>query len=512
MVKGFKGLALALVLGLLVTVGSSFAATKDWTVMVFINGDNNLSEAGAEDINEMEKAGSTSRVNIIVQYDSQRSWYNPDAGSTKRYYIEKDSDSSTINSPVLADMGEVNMGDYNVLFEFVKWGMTNYPAEHYALVIWNHGSGWDKEVRLPHKGISYDDTDGDHITTPELGTAMAKIKAFRGKNLDIMGMDACLMQMLEVAYEVRDSVDIVVASEETEPWDGWPYDDILNSLINSPEMSPKEFAATIASKYLASYSGGSQGSQKVTQAAINVTAFPDFISSLNDFCRTAMDSSSAVKSAIKQQVESTQTFYVRTNRDLFHFLRLVASKVESSDLKAKAEAVLALENDVVIKNAASSGQYSNAYGLAVYLPTSYYDSEYDTLALAKNTLWDEFIHSYKDSTRAVQEISFEKSLIDRLIDKALAESKKRSSLSGTVPFETLAAIFNEERRTYSIIERVVLNDLGKNDKSSAEVLKTRMQQMTREERKLFDKFVINPIILKIKLYGNPEMERIIWLR
>src|SRR4029453_4230465 len=27
--------------------------------------------------------------------------------------------------------------------DFVSWVAANYPAEHYALVLWNHGQGWD---------------------------------------------------------------------------------------------------------------------------------------------------------------------------------------------------------------------------------------------------------------------------------------------------------------------------------------------------------------------------------
>ncbi|GAJ04099.1 unnamed protein product, partial [marine sediment metagenome] len=47
----------------------------DWLFMVYLDADNNLESAGIDDLNEMEVAGSTDRVKIVVQMDrAERDW------------------------------------------------------------------------------------------------------------------------------------------------------------------------------------------------------------------------------------------------------------------------------------------------------------------------------------------------------------------------------------------------------------------------------------------------------
>lgn len=202
------------------------AVIKDWTVMVFINADNNLDYFGEKDQNEMAEVGSNDWLNIITLLDRQNK-------PAKMNFVKK----GTIET--IKDMGEVDMGDYKVLVQFVKDTVAAYPAKKYALIIWNHGSGWKDpsasgEMQSLFRGLSYDDQSGNHMTTAELGKAAKEIKGILGKNLDIWGMDACLMQMVEVAYALKDNCGYVVASEETEPGDGYPYTDILKTREYSP--------------------------------------------------------------------------------------------------------------------------------------------------------------------------------------------------------------------------------------------------------------------------------------
>jgi len=210
--------------------------------MIYLDADNNLESAGINDINEMEMVGSTTEVNIVVQADrvpysvlaannegyaddiSNGNWTN-----TRRYYITQDYDPYIINSQLVSNLGELNMGDPQTLVDFANWAVTNYPAKKYLLVIWNHGGGF-RSPAYTTKDIAWDDTSGgDKITMPELEYALSAISVQMGKNIDIVGMDACLMAMTEVAYQIKNHADILVASEENEPGDGWPYDTILGS-------------------------------------------------------------------------------------------------------------------------------------------------------------------------------------------------------------------------------------------------------------------------------------------
>ena len=178
---------------------------KEWTVMVYMNGKNDLEVAGLMDVNEMEMAGSGKSLNIITEtgrMNGQENDVTMDGNWTgsRRFYITEDSDYNEVKSRVIQSFDKVDMGDWKHLVDFAKWGMKNYPARHYALIVWNHGSGWVTDKDIPvNKGISYDYETKNHISTPELGAAMKEI----GK-VDILAYDACLMHMAELLYEVKD--------------------------------------------------------------------------------------------------------------------------------------------------------------------------------------------------------------------------------------------------------------------------------------------------------------------
>ncbi len=103
--------------------------------MVYLAGDNNLDSAGVVDLLEIKEVGNTSEINVIAQFDRRGRFFR-----TKRYFLQKDS---SLNADEVDDLGETNTGDPDVLQSFIEWGAENYPTEHYLLVIWNHGAGWD---------------------------------------------------------------------------------------------------------------------------------------------------------------------------------------------------------------------------------------------------------------------------------------------------------------------------------------------------------------------------------
>src|SRR3989339_1466776 len=125
----------------------------------------------------------------------------------------------------------VDMGDYKRVVDFVAWAKTNYPAKRYMLIIWNHGSGWMDPKGSP-KGISFDDETGNYIRTPQIGLILKEA----GK-VDILAFDACLMQMAEVAYEVKDNAQVIVGSEETVPGLGYPYGLFLGAMAKRPNLT-----------------------------------------------------------------------------------------------------------------------------------------------------------------------------------------------------------------------------------------------------------------------------------
>jgi len=358
-------------------------AAKDWTIMVFVNAKNNLESYGLGDVNEMEKIGSDDNVNIVAEL-GRVTGYSTDDGDwtgSRRYLIQKDADTTKITSPIVMEIAKSDMGSWEYLVGFSKWAMQNYPARHYVLVVWNHGAGWNKDLTFEsQKGISYDDETGNHITTPQMSQAMAQI----GK-IDIFAMDACLMQMAEVGYEIKDYADYIVASEETEPGDGYTYDTWLGPLAAKPSMSAADLSKTMVDSYTDHYQTINQGA---TQSAVKTASFGKLVQLLDGWTAEVMAANDLVN--VKNARTKAQAFYYSSNKDLYHFVKLVSDATANTAVAAKGKELMNfLKTDLIVHNRATGAKYANASGLAIYIPTSY-TSSYDSLSWAKDSKWDDF--------------------------------------------------------------------------------------------------------------------------
>ena len=364
-------------------------AQKDWTIMVYVNADNNLDSFGVDDMKEMAAGGgSNAWRNIICLIDREH-------GPATLNYIEKSGPKK------LKDMGELDMGDYRQFVSFVTEEAKAYPAKHYAAVIWNHGSGWKDINGEIIKGISYDDSSNNHITTAQLGIATKQIQAALGKKLDVLGFDACLMQMLEVEYAIKDHVHYLSASEQTEPGDGWAYDDVFNNFKKG--MTPEQFVKLIVDKYAASYNNGSAGNSSATQSAVDLTKIDALRDAVNGYCKTVMAGNYA--SAMKTALNQVQKFYYRTNIDFLHFVELTENTIKDEAYQTAATKLEAAIKAAIIENGISGYSCNNAKGMAIYFPTSSYSfsNEYKNLAFAKDTMWEQMVKDYykKTTTKAI---------------------------------------------------------------------------------------------------------------
>jgi Clostripain family len=293
------------------------AAEKEWTFLVFINGHNNLSPFADQNIIDMEKVGSTKDLNVVVE------WGSESTTKTKRMYIQKSTDSTKVTSPSVMEMENHDMGDYKNLIDFVNWGAANYPAKHYFVSVWNHGSGWHRSiVNIKPMDISFDDASGNHITTEQLGTAISEIKKTLGHNLEIYGSDACLMQMIEVAGEMKGDVDYFVGSQETEPGEGWPYLPFLKKWAEKPTMTPAEVSVLLSKEYLAAYSGGVYGTKSVTFSAWDMSQLDGVYAAVTNLGKSLLNVSNTQLAELKKTAGYTQNFTYSDYADLGDFTNI----------------------------------------------------------------------------------------------------------------------------------------------------------------------------------------------
>ena len=368
-------------------------AEKDWTVLVFLNGNNNLDSFGPEDINEMEKVGSTDKVNVVVE------WGSYSERKVKRLLVTKDENTEVVSSPIIQDLGLRDMGSYKEFVDFVTWGMKNFPAKHYLVDIWNHGNGWEKGMRrsLINRDASYDDISGNRITTEQMGIAMAEIKNKIGRNVDILGFDACLMAMAEVAGEVADSVDYLVGSEDLEPGDGWPYDDFLSAIHKSDVLgSPRMVAGALVEAYANSYEGGSQGTSSVTLSSFDLNALRNSYGVFKNFADALNVVASSNPKLLLTAVRNSKSFYVSEYRDLGSFL----DEVQGQDFGVDRAVVSALASQLkeIVTANRGTGYFDSVQGLSITLPSSSYfwssyGSRYVGFKFDQATGWSKWIEN-----------------------------------------------------------------------------------------------------------------------
>jgi hypothetical protein len=214
----------------------------DWTFMVYMIGDTNLEPYALDDIAEMASVGSTDDVNIVALVDRSPDYTTDPAvdladwEDTRALRVEQD------HLEVIGEPGELNMGDPATLTSFISESAANYPADHYALVLWDHGAGWP--------GVGPDETDGDDVLElGEIDQALTDGLANAGiDKLDLMGFDACLMGTYEVASVIAEHADYMIGSQEVEPGHGWDYEE-LSVLTENPGSSATDLGSAVLAGY-----------------------------------------------------------------------------------------------------------------------------------------------------------------------------------------------------------------------------------------------------------------------
>src|SRR4051812_16176714 len=376
-------------------------ATAKWTYMIYMAGDNSLSDAVDTDLGEMRKVGSTTDVNVVVQYDQAQ------GKGSRRFLLQKDP---TREDPTV--LGTVDSGDPGTLVDFVDWAVQSFPAERYALVLWNHGSGWEpsemdriarsvgakkydqreaiqrshsrlgkafftttlKQIfEIPSPGeraICIDDGSGHSLDTVELGNVLAALVKKIGRPLDLLGMDACLMSNIEVAYQARPYVRYLVGSEETEPTDGWPYQQVLQAVADKPVAPTPELAEAVVTAYVKSYKD-SGSSDAVTQTALDLSKLDDVAAPLDKLANELVAGMPKSAFDLWKALKRTTSFYEGTLWDIAG----LCTQLDAGDdakLRAAAEETLAAlkpgAGRFIMSQSHSGDALKSCCGLSVYVP------------------------------------------------------------------------------------------------------------------------------------------------
>jgi Clostripain family len=341
---------------------SGSSSGRQWTYMVYMGADNTLSDAGLYNLNDMEKVGSSSSLAIVVQAEFSTQYTSGMPTShTARIYVENDNDPSQPNLNTGTDIGNVDMANPASLTAFINWAKTTYPAQHYALVIWDHGAGWKaKKLGSVLKGAVEDDTSGTFMSLPDL----AKGVADSGVHFDVINFDACLMAMYEVAYEFKGTADYLVFSEETEPGTGDPYDTILGAIAANPSLSGRTLATTIVDSYNSFYIPDTRESS--TKSAFDMSQIDALDAKIVALAK-ALQSDSGATAAVQLAQANTQSYAYPANHDIYDFCQYLNSRVTGT-AKTLTSDIMTMVGSVVVDSKYTGTDVSNSHGLAIYIP------------------------------------------------------------------------------------------------------------------------------------------------
>lgn len=387
-----------------------------FSLLDYIGADNNLSPYAEINITDMEKnMFQTNKVNLLIQWDQ------PDNNKTWRYKIIPNGriDDGSLNQ-------EMGIYPTKEIINAMTWVKQKHPANHYGLFLWNHGSGVEdytkkiaRWVVVPglqenNRGILYDDSQETCLTNSGLSKALASVKKILGQNLDILGMDACLMAMIEIGYQVKDYVNLLVASEEVEPGLGWPYGLFIAPLTKNPTLfTPDLLAKSIVTAYGNFYQ---DEESDVCMSAIYLNKINDIKTNIDQLITQlntcAKYSASTIKNIVINARLNTQEFAVDSYIDLYSFyeqlLKLINKVNPKSNTKYKrslsdikktiSNGCTKIKNAILINVAGSS--IPDAHGISIYYPHPYYSStaihkSYLQTQFAKDTKWLNFIKKYR---------------------------------------------------------------------------------------------------------------------
>jgi hypothetical protein len=352
--------------------------------MVYMDADNNLDAYAPYSLGMIQEIGSTESVNVVVLWDSL---YSP-------AYMYKVIQGGIEEVKGFALNGEeANMGDPATLEAFVDCTLRKFPAEHYVLVLWDHGNDVS--------GICWDENPEDHLTNSEVASALS------GHHIDILATDACLMAMVEVAYEYNQyglDTDYLVGSENYVPVNGYPYNTILEGMNQDPSMSELELAHMITGYFAEFYRPRAhfKGGVMATLSAVDLTKMDEVVSSLSIMTAALtedIEANHALVSAARGEGMLPWSEYGWDRYvDMSTFVETIMLETPDIDIRDAAAVVLSeLEEAIVALGNTKPMESASAKGMGIWFPPSYHAtrglSTYATTRFASQG-WLDFLHAY----------------------------------------------------------------------------------------------------------------------
>jgi len=368
------------------------AARQAWTVMVYLDGDNNLDQWGWYNLDQMARGLTSARdVTIVVLYD-----HAGNTGAEKWLVVPG-------GRRLLASVSEPDMGSPATLASFASWAMKAFPADKYVLDLWDHGRGWAY--------FASDDTSASRMMIADLARAMAQAEKAAGDKIDLTVFDGCSMAMIELSYQLRALTDVLGASQQVVPLEGLPYEPIVRSLVARPGQSAADLGRVIVDSYVSFYLDELNASTTtVTFSAIDETRVASLGAGYDRLAGALLSGVDGWKAQIAAAaaVSEHQVYGWGLNGSLrfvdsYRFAWEIARRIDDPEVdRAAADLMMGLLGGLYERHSPQQDGHSN--GLSVSFPSSQpqydfvnwlrYDYAGIGLDFPADTRWDELLLRY----------------------------------------------------------------------------------------------------------------------
>ena len=406
----------------------------EWTIMIYMAGDNNLSDDCVNALKAVQTVNTGDLIHVIAQFDpadtrvsSQRLVMNlHDKKDPKGTALLTPNSPSKLSKDFVkieegpvkfvgrarreqeSSQGETDTADPKTLFDFISWCTHNYKAKRHMLVLAGHSGGVEEGYLMK---------DENPVHAMSLTGLMQVLRQVQDKEqglgikLDILGMDACLMSMVEICHELwslGDVVDYYVSCQSMTPNPGWPYAQIVDDLMRDRgKLDAREFAGIIVNKYVNSYVENAVCSGLSTdQAAVKIAATEGVVKSVREFGavlrqKMASGSGNGFNRALVHAHWEAQSYNGERFVDLGDFCDLAAEYCNDADVTKAAREVRGALQEMVLTSCFCGIDYQYSYGLSIYFPWSTIFSYYPYLEFAKasGADWANFLAAYVEATR-----------------------------------------------------------------------------------------------------------------
>jgi hypothetical protein len=436
------------------------ANDPEWLVMLYLAGDNNLSSEMIWALKEIEDEGLPSGFEMTILYDalspccptyvydlSGKTRNGPEGATGIKREAIAPLPLISINGTKsrVYEWGE-DSSNPETLRKFIEWSVVERPSNHRMLILSGHGSGAVGDF-LPddHAGNGLNRS----LTIPSLENALEDAQTnlrphLKGKLIDVLGMDSCLMSMAEVCYQVQKSVDYLVGSEGFVQNAGWPYGCLLKQLrrriVNNEELTPDRIAGYVVQDYIAYYREYLPANVSVDMAACElarlgnpgdayesktvrrrVRELTDFLIPPLTMCKPDTDGPSndtSIRDLVTLAHWRAQSYKFEQYTDLWDFclqLRELSKGSPSPLVKEIAQAAERVQNaidETVGRSNGTAGRqdyegidFQHSHGLSVCFPWSsaaFSETDqkaYRELAFGRDSGWGDFLVAYLESTR-----------------------------------------------------------------------------------------------------------------